>query len=68
MISDLHVKTMCRPGEGAETCAFLLAGPDGLECAKGTGIEAMLRKRVEAETIIARGDNCPGWEEVVSRG
>lgn len=31
-LEDEEVKQLCRPGAGADTCLFLLMGPDGFEC------------------------------------
>lgn len=58
-LTDSHVWNVCRPGEGAGTCAFLVFG-GGWRCAKGSELETELRVRVAAGTINARGDNCAG--------
>lgn len=53
-----HVENVCRLGQGAATCAFLTGGIAGLECAKGTSIEDLLRER--RPSMTAQGDNCSG--------
>jgi hypothetical protein len=52
------VKTICLLGQGELTCAYLVCGPDGFECAKGTGIEKAISARLRAGTMRAKGDNC----------
>lgn len=55
-----HVKAVCRPGIGAGTCRYLVAGHRGLECAKHTTLRAQIDARVDAGTFVAQGDNCLG--------
>jgi predicted metal-binding protein len=59
-IDEAHVTQVCRPGEGAATCRYLLRAPGAWVCAKHTALQAGLDERVVQETIVARGDNCPG--------
>ncbi len=57
-LDEKQIKNVCRPGQGAKTCSFLLAGPDGMECAKGTPLEGMIWAR--RSTMNAKGENCSG--------
>lgn len=63
-----HVTYICKLGQGEKTCAFLTAGGEGMECAKGTPFEEMIRDRLLKDSFTAKGDNCSGakdkpWEE-----
>lgn len=53
-----HVEKVCKVGQGKECCRYLMAGPDGFECAKGTGFAKHIDLRVH--TMTAQGDNCEG--------
>lgn len=56
-----HAVKVCRLGEGSWCCSFLLGGPEGFECAKGTTAEVVIKQRRDAGTFVAMGDNCKGW-------
>lgn len=56
-----HVKNTCRPGAGSSCCRYLVAGPQGFECAKHTVHKQTLDFRVAQGTMNAQGDNCPGF-------
>ena len=51
-------KEMCKIGQGADCCRYLTGGQTGLECAKLTGLRAVIDAR--AATMTAQSDNCPG--------
>lgn len=57
---DAFRATTCRPGESAATCSFLMYGPDGFECSKGTSMESLILARRNAGTLKSMGDNCDG--------
>ena len=62
IISDLHVNIACRPGQMEKTCAFLLMGAEGWECAKDIAqFYHAIQLRLAQGTMVAQGDNCPGW-------
>ena len=65
MIPDTYVYETCKLGKGEACCAFLVMGVNGFECAKGTGVEATIKQRLELGTMGAKGDNCEGWAVVV---
>lgn len=67
-ISEEHVQSTCKPGQGEETCAFLTMAPDvGWQCAKGEWVESAIRARLFAGTMKSRGDNCAGWDAETGR-
>lgn len=55
-----HVDEVCKLGQGADTCAFLVLA-SGWNCAKGSNVESILRGRLERGEMKAKGDNCEGW-------
>lgn len=57
-LSDAHVEGVCRLGQGAACCAFLMR-QDGWFCAK---IDAVLVSTItdRRPTMRAQGDNCSG--------
>ncbi|MFA5107318.1 MAG: hypothetical protein WC497_03250 [Patescibacteria group bacterium] len=55
-----HIEKTCQPGQGETTCGFLSMGPGGFQCAKGTALEGVIKQRLAAGTISAKGDNCEG--------
>ena len=59
MIDQKHLDEICKMGLGADCCAFLIVGPGGLNCAKGTEFEEAIRGRVHR--MVAKGDNCDGY-------
>jgi len=61
-IPDDHLKAVCKMGEGAACCRFVVAGAEGIECAKHQEeIAAEINRRVAAGAFTAQGDNCPGF-------
>ena len=62
-LTEDHVWTVCRPGEGAATCRYLGSDGSGWRCLKLLeDYAAMLDERAAEGTIQARGDNCEGRE------
>lgn len=61
IIGGHRITELCRPGRGADTCRFLMGGPDGWECGKHQEFfRQELDRRHEAGSMVARGDNCEG--------
>lgn len=59
-----HDKEVCKFGQGPATCAFLIiAGEDGLQCAKGSGYERVIQTRLSEGTMRAKGEYCSGPPE-----
>ena len=62
IIPDWYVKDICRPGQMEKTCAFLLMGAEGWECAKDIAqFYHAVQLRLAKGTMTAQGDNCLGW-------
>ena len=55
-----YPETVCLMGHGALCCSFLVVGPGGLECAKLTPFEGMIRERRAEGSMRAMADNCSG--------
>ena len=55
-----HLREVCRIGQGASCCRYLMMGAQGWECAKGGSLQVTLDERVAASSMTARGDNCAG--------
>lgn len=56
--------TVCKIGQGADCCRYLLGGADGIECGKHQPeFKRMLDARHAAGTMVARGDNCEGLKD-----
>ena len=52
-----EVKQLCRPGEGENTCVWLIAGPSGFECSCHHRPAALLNRWINGETNAKR-DGC----------
>ena len=61
-LSEQCTQTVCKRGQGNETCAFLAYSGADQEwiCAKGTELEPILATRKMTGEMIAQGDNCSG--------
>jgi hypothetical protein len=55
-----HIKNVCKIGQGNACCRYLTVAPNGWNCEKHSSLKALLDRRVEADTIVAQGDNCEG--------
>ncbi len=55
-----YEKTVCKLGQGAVTCSFLICGDNGFVCAKSSSFESGIRQRLVAGTLEAKGDHCSG--------
>ena len=53
-----HVRAICKIGQGAECCRFLVTFELGFECAKYSDLHDTIQSRVASMT--AKGDNCDG--------
>lgn len=61
IIGGRRIKELCRPGKGADTCRYLMCGPDGWECGKHQEFFRQELDRRSAEgSMGAKGDNCEG--------
>jgi hypothetical protein len=57
---DKYVKQVCLIGKGAACCRYLTMTSRGWSCAKHSDLKQHLDDRVIADSITAKGDNCPG--------
>lgn len=55
------IKSVCKIGQGAACCKYLVVGSDGFECMK-TDIanKGIIDRAWERDPHIAQGDNCTG--------
>ena len=60
ILSITEAASICKMGKGEQCCAYIIAGPDGLECAKGTGFQGTIDERLKNGTIHAQGTG--EWE------
>jgi len=56
-LSDTEVKELCKPGDGANTCSWLVAGTDGFKCCCLHKPHALL-DRHEKKEMTALRDGC----------
>ena len=60
LVDNEWATSTCKVGQGAACCRYLAMGPNGWSCEKHSEMGRYLDQRVAAETMNARGDNCPG--------
>lgn len=53
-----YLQKVCKIGQGHQTCRYIVAGQDGITCAKLTPMSVTLELR--GNTMVARGNNCEG--------
>lgn len=62
-----HVKNVCKIGQGADCCKYLVAGGKGFECMK---TELANKKAIDDNWFwfphVAQGDNCEGMTNLKS--
>ena len=59
-ISRIHIKQVCKIGQGNECCRYVTVGGNGFECVKHTSLKNYLDNRVKEKSMVAQGDNCEG--------
>ena len=59
IVDDIMVTEVCKLGQGADTCRFLIRGATW-ECAKLTSMRVTIDARVAEGSFTAIGDNCNG--------
>ena len=56
-----QIKTVCKIGQGADCCKYLVMSPNGFECSKFKPEDkAVIDKAWESGHHVAQGDNCGG--------
>jgi len=58
--TEKHVKKVCKPGQGENTCYFLATGANGWSCEKSGDLRRIIEERVDTNTMNAQSDNCDG--------
>jgi len=58
-----HLEEICKIGKGSACCRYIVAGKEGITCAKLTSLKVIIDRRVSHGSFIAQGDNCEGKEE-----
>lgn len=64
-VTMTYLKEVCKIGQGADCCRYIVAGKGGIECAKLSTMKPAIDSRVEAGMFVAQADNCEGKEEGV---
>ena len=63
MLTKEHIKSVCKPAKGKETCRYFCAGAEGFVCARVSGdtsIAHAMDSRVREGTAGAQSINCGG--------
>ena len=58
MISDIHLKNICKIGQGKDCCRYIICSTTGFQCAKLTSLKDKIDKKVKS--MSAQSDNCEG--------
>lgn len=58
-IDDARAKNVCKRGQEADTCAFLVMSPS-FACAKHSSFHHILQDRLDKGMMGAKGDTCSG--------
>lgn len=56
-----HWENVCKIGQGADCCKYMVVGGDGFGCAKDKGNEGFKHAIDSRTDMNAKGDNCEGW-------
>jgi hypothetical protein len=59
-----HITTVCKMGQGAECCKYLVMGQKGFECAKIKPSTKATIDNAWNDSKSAQGDNCDGKEDL----
>jgi hypothetical protein len=55
-----YLNKVCKIGQGSQCCRYIVAGPEGITCAKKTPFKAQIDMRVARGMFAAKADNCDG--------
>ncbi|NKK88739.1 hypothetical protein GFL80_31825 [Rhizobium leguminosarum bv. viciae] len=56
-----RIEAVCKIGQGAACCRFMVGGARGIECAKhDPELFEQINRRVAFGSFSAQGDNCEG--------
>lgn len=63
LIPSKMLKEVCKIGQGAECCRFIVVSDEGLMCAKNKTVSHdVLNNLVNEGIMTAQGDNCEGLQ------
>lgn len=57
------VQSTCKLGKGEDCCRYLTAGLKGFNCEKFSSLKEILDAKVYNNSMVAKGDNCPGVKD-----
>ena len=60
-----RVKDICRIGQKADCCKYLMGSVKGFQCAKDPELEGFKDLIDGRDDMVAKGDNCDGWEGTI---
>lgn len=60
-IPKAHLTEVCRVGQRAACCKFVVCGANGFKCAKNTHLALAINRR---ENMSAKSDNCNGGSDI----
>ena len=63
VISKENLNKICKIGQQAKCCRYIVAGEDGITCAKHTSFKYQIDARVAAGSFTAQADNCEGLKD-----
>jgi hypothetical protein len=61
-VEQHYVKHVCKMGQGHDCCRYLGGSKDGFVCLKLSEFKKLLDTRVFEKSMVARGDNCDGFD------
>lgn len=62
-----YIKQVCKIGQGADCCKYLVAGMKGFECMKVNAADKNIVDQNWATTEhVAQGDNCEGEPDLLT--
>jgi hypothetical protein len=62
---NLYIKDVCKIGQHAACCKYLVIGTEGFECMKVNPANKNIIDRAwEQDEHVAQGDNCEGKENL----
>lgn len=69
-INEDTLKSICKIGEGQNTCRYIMRSKDDYVCVKNSIVQVSIDERVEKGGMVARGNNCSGLihQEVTING
>lgn len=64
-----HIKEVCKIGQGAECCKYLVVGEEGFQCCKTDPLnKKIIDDNWRNTPHVAQGDNCEGVsDEILNR-